>query len=85
MHHSGVFSVLARLTVFFAAFGAVAWFMIQWKVYSGDFLLLFVRTENWGSLVFFFVVGTLLGKILEILLQWLWHNEFVPRARRHVR
>ena len=75
-------SFILRLAIFFAAFAVVAWFLFEWKIYTGDFNTLFLRTENWGWLAVIFIVGMIVTKVLEGLLQWLWHSEFAVRHRR---
>ncbi len=82
MHSRGLVGGIVKLAIFLAAFLIVLWFLIEWKLWSGDYTLLLFRTEQWGTLLLLLGGGLILGKIMELLLVHLWHNEFVAKHRR---
>lgn len=74
-------SLAWKIIIFLVSFAVVIFVSIRLRFWSGDFTIYFLRTENWGMLVFITLVVTAVSMILIRLLQWQFRLETKPEQR----
>ncbi|MDD5163508.1 MAG: hypothetical protein PHD95_04850 [Candidatus ainarchaeum sp.] len=67
-----------KIIIFLIAFAIVLFISLQLRLWSGDFTLYFLRTGDWGMLLFMLLVTTAISMVLIKLLQWQFHIETMP-------
>lgn len=77
-----------RILIFLAAFGAVVYTLIAFRVWGSDFTMASLRTGDWGMIIVITLIGTAVSMALTKLLQleaWVETRQRRPgRARRRM-
>lgn len=68
-----------KIVIFVGAFLLVLWVQIGFKFHFTDYIRYLFFTNDWLTIVLIMGFGLLLGKILEFLLIWVFHQYFVRR------
>ncbi len=76
---------LIKIMIFLAAFAIVAYTLVVFRVWSGDFTLWSLRTGDWGMIIVLFLIGTAVTIVLTKLLQleaWIETRPEQPQRTR---
>ena len=80
-------SITWKILIFIFSFAIVLFVSLRFRMWSGDFTMYFLRTQNWGMIAFLLIIGTGVSMILTKLLQWQFRLETKPvqKQRRRLR
>ena len=67
-----------RTYLFIFVFLIVVYLIITFRDWQADWTIFFLRTQNWGMIVFLSLLGFLIVGILAKLLQWEFHVQSHP-------
>ncbi|MCX6799294.1 MAG: hypothetical protein NTW59_04340 [Candidatus Diapherotrites archaeon] len=76
---------LIKIIIFLAAFAIVAYTLIVFRVWSGDFTIWSLRTGDWGMIIVVTLIVTAVTMALTKLLQFEAWVETRPRPQPRAR
>lgn len=70
-------STLALKTiVFISVFAIIAWFLVELKLWSYDFIHVFLKAGRWHEIIIVGIVVYILSEIITKLLLWFYRAQW---------
>ncbi len=77
-----VIELLWKLFLFLLGLTIVSYVLIEFRIWSSDFTLYFIRIGNWEMILFITVIVTGVTIVLTKMLQWETKTIAKPRGKR---